>query len=162
MVSYLQEERLYAQLRSLARSRSHGARSTLQPTALANEAWIKLHPTGEHYVDETHFLAVARRAMRQVVLNHAREARTRKRTPPGKRVTMEGLTEHVEEPDALRLDELLRKLARLNRRHARVVELRFFCALTIEETALLLNVSTGTVERDWKLARAWLRRELSG
>ena len=112
--------------------------------------------------DQRHFMRVAARAMRQVLVNYARAMRTRKRE--GRQVqltTLSGIEERTPDSfDALALEEALQKLSLLNSRHAHVVEMRFLCAFTIEETADALGVSHSTVESDWAMARAWLRKHL--
>ena len=154
---------VYAQLRSLAGAAFAGERGNLlQPTALVNEAWLKMEGHLSRLEDRRHFLRVAARAMRQVLANYAQAMRTRKRE--GRRVqltTLSGIEDRPNESfDALALEEALQKLTRLNSRHAHVVEMRFLCAFTIEETAEALGVSQSTVESDWVMARAWLRQVL--
>jgi RNA polymerase sigma factor (TIGR02999 family) len=117
-----------------------------------------------HWQDRSHFLAISARLMRQVLVDHARARNYQKRGGGAQRVTLvDDLGGSDERPhDLVALDEALEALARLNERKAQVVELRFFGGLTLEETAHVLGVSTDTVERDWKLAKAWLLRELRG
>lgn len=161
---------LYSELRAIAGS--HFARQspghTLQPTALVHEAYLKLMRNEDvAWEGKSHFLAVAARAMRQILINHARDKKAAKRGGGAKRITIdEGLTpsgsEAGKELDLIALDEALTKLGELNERQARVVELRFFAGLTIAQTAHVLEVGTTTVEDDWAFARAWLARELRG
>lgn len=156
-------EAVYAQLRSMAGAAFASDRGhLLQPTALVHEAWLKLEGHLGRLEDQRHFLRVAARAMRQVLANYAESMRTRKRE--ARRVeltTLSGIEGRPTESfDALALEEALEQLSRLNSRHARVVEMRFLCALTIEETAEALEVSCSTVESDWVMARAWLRQHL--
>jgi RNA polymerase sigma factor (TIGR02999 family) len=153
-------ELLYGELHALAQAQARPG-GTLQPTVLVHEAWLKLHGNLADLQDRRHFFAVASRAMRQVLANWARAARAMKRGEGRIGVTLDaGLCAPDEPPDVVALDDSLARLATLNERYARVVELRFLCSLSIEETAEALDVSTATVERDWAVAQAWLRREL--
>ena len=156
-----------AELRQLARSylRRERADHTLQPTALVNEAYLRLvDQRGLRWQNRAHFFGIAARLMRQILVDHARARDAEKRG--GADLERLSLTqaERVagrEDVDVLALNEALERLAEFDPQQARVVELKFFAGLTIEETGEVLNVSHATVERDWKLARAWLRRELS-
>lgn len=153
-------ELVYGELHSMALAHARPG-GTLQPTALVHEVWLKLHGHLASLQDRRHFFAVASRAMRQVLANHARDARAQKRGDGRLAVTLEeGLGTDDAAIDVVALDDSLAKLARLNERHARVVELRFLCSLSIAETAEALGVSSRTVESDWAVAQAWLRREL--
>ncbi len=158
---------VYGELGALARvhlARTGEAGHTLQPTALVHEAWLKIATHLEGLRDRQHFFAVASRAMRHVLTDHAKARARRKRDDGGLRVVLhEGLVDGHgrDEIDLVDLDDSLRKLARLDPRHARVVELRIFGGLTIAETARELSVSHTTVEHDWFTAKAWLRRELA-
>jgi RNA polymerase sigma factor (TIGR02999 family) len=157
-------ELLYRELHAMARAKARPD-STLQPTALVNEVWLKLNGKLGDFADRRHFFAVASRAMRQILANAAREARTLKRGGAQRGVTLdEGINGGLGAPDAqldlVALDDSLRKLAELDERQARIVELRFLCSLTIAETASVLGISHTTVEGDWAMAQAWLRREL--
>jgi RNA polymerase sigma factor (TIGR02999 family) len=158
---------VYDQLRGLAREqlRRETSGQTLQPTALVHEAWLRL--IGQTRVDwrgRAHFYAVAATMMRRVLIEGARARKRLKRGGgEGRRLTLEpslALAPASQEVDLLELDEALTKLARLHERQARVVELRFFSGLSVEETAHALEVASRTVEDDWAIARAWLRREL--
>jgi RNA polymerase sigma factor (TIGR02999 family) len=157
---------LYDELRALAQNVMGDRRAgqTLQPTALVHEAFLKLadHPTPEAGKDRGHFLAIAAKAMRGVLVDHARARRAQKRGGAGERVPLEGLEEFFagRESDLLELDEALQKLARADASLAAIVELRFFGGLSVEETARVLGVSVPTVVRDWRLARIWLQRAL--
>jgi len=141
-----------------------GAANTLQPTALVNEAYLRLieWDTGE-WQNRTHFYAVAAKLMRRVLVNQAIARRRRKR---GGSAILVSLTEAVAAPDrsaeVLALDEALKSLAKFDARKSRIVELRFFAGLNAEETAEVLEISSRTVHREWDLARAWLFRELRG
>ena len=154
----------YAELRRLASSVSRqDAGVTLSPTALVNEAWLKLSRSPElGLTSRAHFKRVAARAMRQVLVEAARRRRTGKRGGGGGMVTFDEAL-HATTNDAdelLALDEALDELARLHPRQAMMVESRFFGGLDVAETAELLQVSEATVLRDWRAARAWLAREL--
>ena len=140
---------------------------TLQPTALVNEAYIKLvDQTQVDWQGRTHFFAVGARVMRNLLIDHARGRGRAKRGGAWHRVTLaESLTPftrgELDVDQLLALNEALERLAELDERQGRVVELRFFGGLTVPEVATVLGVSTRTVEGDWTHARAWLRRELS-
>ncbi len=136
---------------------------SLRPTALVHEAYLRLAGGAPvEWRDRSHFYALASRLMRQVLVDHARSHRTRKRGGGAGLVAFdERWTGRGEpEPDLVRLDEALRALAETDERKSRVVELRFFGGFSAEETAAVLGVSPQTVLRDWKLARAWLQREM--
>jgi len=156
----------YGELRQLARAvhGRHGGLATLQPTALVHEAWLKLNPRLDHVENRSHFFAVAARAMRQVLADHAKAARRQKRGGKNHRLTLDdtmqaGVDEDV---DLIDFDDSLRQLAELNARHADIVALRVFGGLTVAEVADELNVSRRTVDSDWAMARAWLENELHG
>jgi len=137
---------------------------TLQPTALVHEAYLRLaRETGTEWEDRAHFLAIAATAMRRVLVDHARARGAAKRGGGRTWVTLhEELAAQAEQSvDVLALDQALTRLSSIDERQGKVVELRFFGGLEIRETALLLKVSEGTVKRDWRHAKAWLRRELS-
>ena len=152
---------VYDQLRRLARRvRSGGTPETLNTTALVHEAYLKM-ADGSGYDDRAHFLGVAAKAMRHVVIDHVRRSRAEKRGGGAEVLPLrETLVGEGADPDLLALDEALERFARVDERGARVIECRFFGGLTIEETAATLGVSTPTVERSWRAARAWLVREL--
>ena len=157
---------VYDELRGLARS--YFARQspghTLQPTALVHEAWVKLAGHDGAWTGRAHFFAVAARAMRQVLMNHARDRNAAKRGGGCDRITLDEAVTPVagagREVDLLALDEALERLSHRSERQARVIELRFFGGLTIPEAAHVLGVGTTTVEDDWHFAKAWLAREL--
>ncbi|MBZ0172558.1 MAG: sigma-70 family RNA polymerase sigma factor [Phycisphaerales bacterium] len=155
---------VYAQLRALAASYlGRGGANTLQPTALVHEAFVRLlGNTQLEYESRAHFFAVAANAMRFVLSDTARSRRAAKRGGGWDRVTLAGIGTDAgdREYDALDIDEALTELAELNERQARVVELRFFGGLTIEQIALVLGVGKRTIDTDWKFARAWLRGRL--
>lgn len=158
---------VYDELRSIARRRLRHERSdhTWNTTALVHEAYLKLIQLDRvQWESRAHFLAIAAQAMRNILVSHAR---ARSRLKRGGGAPHEALDESVVLPAAevdriLALDAALERLAELNPRHARVVELRFFGGMTVEETAVALEVSPGTVKRDWTLLRRWLGRELGG
>ena len=145
--------------------RRERAGHSLQATELVNEAYMKLIDAQQvRWQDRAHFLAMSARLMRQILVDHARARFAQKRGAGGQRITVvEALGGTDERPhDLLALDDALEALARFDDRKSRVVELRFFGGLSVEETAQVLGVSGDTVTRDWKLAKAWLLRELSG
>jgi len=161
---------VYERLRAMAGAlfRGQSPSHTLQPTALVHEAYLKLvdGPGGEKAAWESraHFMAVASLAMRQILADHARARRARKRGGDLHRVTLDepSAQGRTSEVDLLDLDDALAELARLNERHARIVEWRFFGGLTTQEIANLLGVSRTTVDNDWRVARAWLSARLGG
>lgn len=137
---------------------------TLQPTALVHEVYVRLvnHQQTE-WIDRAHFLAVAAKAMRNLLIDHARKRKAAKRGSGGERLTLDAVLDSAAERsiDLLALDEALETLGRLHERQARVVELRFFGGLTVPGAAQVLEVSPATVDNDWRMARAWLTRWLS-
>ena len=138
---------------------------SLQATALVNEAYVRLvDGAAVAFNDRAHFLAVAARVMRRILVDHARARRSQKRAGDAVRVPFDdALVVSNESPyDFAGLDDALQALARFDERKSRVVEMRFFGGLTVEETAAALDVSPDTVMRDWRLAKVWLRRELRG
>ena len=163
--------RVYDELRALADAymRRERAGHTLQPTALVHEAFLRLLrlPPGS-VQNRIHFFALAAQAMRRILADHARRHRAAKRGGGAVRVPLElveGGAPAAPAGDDVAADDLdaaLEDLAKLDERQARVVELRFFGGLSIEETAEVLAVSIATVKRDWLVARAWLHRELRG
>jgi RNA polymerase sigma factor (TIGR02999 family) len=160
---------VYGELRKVARrylSRER-AEHTLEPTALVNEAWLRLRD--QRRVDwqgRTHVLAVAAQAMRRVLVDHGRGHRRQKRGSGQRHETLHDWLnaahrQPVDVDDALALDLALTKLAGVDERQALVVEMRYFGGLTVPEVAEVLGVSTRTVEGEWTHARAWLKRELA-
>jgi RNA polymerase sigma factor (TIGR02999 family) len=155
---------VYNELRRLATAYLRRERSdhTLQPTALVHEAYMRLAvQNGVAWHNREHFLGVAAAMMRRVLVDHARGHNRDKRSG-GVRLSLdeaEGCAADETE-DLVALDEALKRLARRHPRKSRVVELRFFGGLSIQETARILDVSESMVERDWKFARAWLAREI--
>jgi len=157
---------LYEELKRLAAAcfRGQPARCTLQPTALVHEAYLRVGAQApDRWNGRVHFLSTAARAMRQILVDHARRRSTGKRGAGRKPVTLveSSIGELDPDSDLLDLEECLDRLASLDARQARVVELRVFGGLTVEEAAEALGVSRATVEVDWRVAKAWLHRELS-
>ena len=158
---------VHRELRALAGQYFRGERPdhTLQPTALVNEAYLKLiRQKNARWNDRTHFFAVAARAMRQILVDHALKRKRLKRGGDWQRTPLSLVAEELSSQtiDLLAIDEALQKLERLDQRMHQVVELRFFSGLAIKEVAQLLGVSRRTVEGDWSMARAWLLREIDG
>jgi RNA polymerase sigma-70 factor (ECF subfamily) len=154
---------VYEGLRRLADRFLLGA-STLQPTALVHEVYLRLgRQEMGFYADREHFLAIAATAMRQIAVDHARRRRAAKRGGDWARVTLEGVPAQGDEHalDVLDLDRVLGRLAELSPRQAKIAELRLFAGMTVPEAAELLAVSVATVEKDWRQARAWMRVELA-
>jgi RNA polymerase sigma factor (TIGR02999 family) len=156
---------VYDEFRALARHylAQERANHTLQPTALVHEAYMKLvDQTRVDWQGRSHFFAVAAQAMRRILVDHARSRQRDKRGGGRARVVLDeavALSPQKDE-DVLALDEALERLAAVDPRQAKVVELRFFGGLSVEEVAEALGVSKRTVEGDWTFARAWLSREL--
>lgn len=155
---------VYEALRGLAAAylRQERPDHTLQPTALVHEAYIKLAGKDD-WKSQTHFQAVAANAMRQILVDHARAKKAQKRGGDWLRVTLsaEAAAQGAPDIDILALDDALTSLAEIDKRKARVVELRFFGGLTCAEAAEEVGVSPKTAEADWYFARAWLRERLS-
>jgi RNA polymerase sigma factor (TIGR02999 family) len=156
-----------AELRRLARTYMARERKghTLQTTALINEAFMRLVDARTvPWQDRAHFLGIAARLMRRVLVDHARSRGYQKRGGDVRHVSWTEAMAVAPEPDVnlLALDRALDKLAASDARKARVIEMRFFGGLTVEETAEALRVSTDTVKRDWRLAKLWLLRDLEG
>lgn len=158
---------VHRELRQIARRCMAGERAghTYQATALVNEAYMRLVKTANvDWQDRAHFLAIAARIMRRILVDHARARRSKKRGGDAIEISFEDalLAAHEPRNDYEALDDALRALARIDERKSRVVELRFFGGLTVDETASVLNVGPDTVMRDWRLAKAWLQREMLG
>jgi RNA polymerase sigma factor (TIGR02999 family) len=157
---------VYRELHHLAKRymRRERAGHTLQTTALVNEAYLHLVDCGNvQWQNRAHFFAVAARVMRQILVDYARGRRSDKR---GGQEIQVALDEAAEVPqarsgDLIALDDALQSLAKIDIRKSRVVEMRFFAGLTLEEIAEVFKVSSRTVSRDWELAQAWLYREMS-
>ncbi len=155
---------MYDQLKSLARGYFRGERRdhTLQPTALVHEAWVKMiEQSGIGFRNRAHFVGLAAHVMRRVLVDYAREHGAAKRGGKARKVTLIE-SDSVSEPnlELLALDEALSSLAELDPRKAKIIELRFFGGLSIEETAGVLKISRKTVVREWQRARAWLYSQL--
>jgi RNA polymerase sigma-70 factor (ECF subfamily) len=136
---------------------------TLQATALIHEAYLRLVGARTDWRDRGHFYALSSRLMRQILVDHARTRGRQKRGGAAAPISFDeaAVMAPVEPPDLVRLDDALRALAETDKRKSDVVELRFFGGLTAEETADVLRVSPQTVLRDWRLAKAWLQREMT-
>ena len=161
---------LYGELRHIAQAqrRRLGASDTINTTAVVHEVYAKLggRDGGEAYADRDHFLRVAARAMRDVIVDYARSQHRGKRGGPGRPVSLDALgpvagPADLDPDEVLSVDRALDVLARLDPQAARVVELRYFAGLTIEQTAEALGLSPMTVKRRWAVARAWLSDRLS-
>lgn len=167
-------ELVYDQLRSVAHRHRVGwhGNATMNTTALVHEAYLKLEAgVGHDWENQAHFLAVASKAIRHILVNYARD-RTRQKRGDGKpHVPLDQLTSRASEPlestedheaRMLTLDAALRRLETRDRRQSRIVECRFFGDMTIQETAVALGISPASVSRGWSYARAWLCREMKG
>ena len=139
---------------------------TLQTTALVHEAYLRLAGAQDlPWQNRTHFFAIAATLMRRILVEHARKKAASKRGGADVRLTLDeslAMTDRAQGVDVIAVDEALDRLAAVDAQQARVVELRFFSGLSVEETAEALGVSPRTVKRDWAVAKAWLHRELSG
>jgi RNA polymerase sigma factor (TIGR02999 family) len=139
--------------------------NSLQATALVNEAYIRLvDGKAVEWHDRAHFLAVSARVMRRILVDHARARQYQKRGGHAAKVTFDEALVVTNEPgtDFVALDDALEALAKFDERKSRVIEMRFFGGLSVEETAAVLKVSPATVMGDWRLAKAWLKREMRG
>jgi RNA polymerase sigma factor (TIGR02999 family) len=157
---------VYDELKALAAGylRAERADHTLQTTGLVHEAYLKLvDQRRTSWQNRAHFFGIAAQAMRRILVDHARRRQAKKRDA-GRPITLDdelaGANPATEE--VLAVDEALQRLAALDARQARIVELRYFAGLSIEQTAESLEISPATVKRDWLSAKAWLQRELSG
>ena len=162
---------VYDELRRLARSYLRRERSdhTLQPTALVNEAFLRLiDQTRVNWESRAQFFGLAARVMRNILVDYARERSAHKRGGDGQkqtvRLSLDETRLKIDERAAelVALDEALQSLSKIDERKSQVVELRFFGGLSVEETATALGISDKTVMRDWQIAKMWLHRELSG
>jgi RNA polymerase sigma factor (TIGR02999 family) len=157
---------VYDELRQLARRYLRNEREghTLQPTALVHEAFTRLVDQSQvEWQGRTHFFAVAAQTMRRILVEHARKRRAAKRGGQGIRITLDESVAVAErrDLDVISLDDALNGLTRLDATQGKLVELRYFGGLRIEETAELLGVSPATVKREWVAAKAWLYREMT-
>ena len=156
---------VYGELRHLARHYMRGERvaHTLQATALVNEAYIRLIDYRKmQWQNRAHFFAVAAQLMRRILVDHARSRNYAKRGGEQQKLSLSKVDRFADKPDVdlVALDNALKTLEEMNEQQSRIVELKFFGGLTIEEMAEVLEISHATVERDWAVARAWLRREV--
>ncbi len=157
---------IYGELRRLARGhlRRERPNHTLQPTALVNEAFLRLIDQSQvNWQNRAHFFGAAARLMRRILINHAEARRAAKRGGEAERVSLNEV-DHLgveQEMDLIALNEALKNLERVDPQQSQIVELRYFSGLTIEEVAEVMGISPATVKREWSTARAWLRRELS-
>lgn len=156
---------VYGELRKLAASylRVERRDHTLQPTALVHEAFLRLvDQRSVDWANRAHFFGIAAQMMRRILVDHARKRHAAKRDASSFRVVtvLADEPEPDSGPELLALDRALGGLERLDPRQARIVELRFFAGLTVEETAEVAGISTATVKREWRTARAWLKREI--
>jgi len=138
---------------------------TLQTTALIHEAYVRLvDQRNVHWQNRAHFFGIAAQMMRRILIDHARSKKRAKRGGSDIRIsfTEASLKTPDRDLDIVALDEALERLAQIDEQQSRIVELRFFSGLTVEETAEVLSISTATVKRDWSMAKAWLHREISG
>ena len=158
---------VYRELRGVAARQLHRERNgrTLQPTALVHEAYLRLVEQRDvDWQSRAHFFGVAAQVMRRILVDHARRQAARKRGDNLQRVPLEDVIDSssTTEMPVIGLDEALTRLEHVDRGLARIVELRAFGGLTIDEAAHVLRVSPSTVKRDWRTAKAWLTRELGG
>lgn len=156
---------VHVELQKLARHYLRGERRghTLQTSALVNEAYLRLIDQNVTWQNRAHFFGVAAQLMRRILVEYARNRNRFKRGGDQQKVSLTVAVETAwaEDADLIALDDALRSLAEIDPRQSRIVELRYFGGLTIEETAEAIGVSVATVEREWRVARAWLLRELS-
>ncbi len=159
---------LYAELRRLAAATMRDERfdHTLQPTALVHETYLRLTDFHGAWSNRGHFFAVAATAMRRILVEHARGRNAIKRGNGATRLSIDDVdvaasVESTDAVDLVALDDALDRLSTLDARQARIVELRFFGGLTVEETARVVGISERTVKREWQVSRAWLRREMA-
>ena len=157
---------VYSELRRLAGNylRRERAEHTLQPTALVNEAYLKLvDQRNAKWQNRAHFFGISAQLMRRILVDHARQHQAVKRGGSAQqRISITSAERLAKQPevDLLALNEALDELAKMDPQQSRIVELKFFGGLSIEEIAEVLGIGHATVERDWKMARAWLRRQL--
>jgi RNA polymerase sigma-70 factor (ECF subfamily) len=159
--------RVHRELQQIARRCMGGERRghSLQPTALVNEAYLRLVDVQQmSWQNRAHFLAMAARLMRRILVDHARSKGYAKRGGGAAKIALDDALIVPNEPgrDLVALDDALKALAEVDERKSRMIELRFFGGLSVEETAAVLHVSPDTVKRDWRFAKAWMQRELRG
>lgn len=157
-------EAVYVELRRVAQAsmRREAPGHTLQPTALVNEAYLRLTPGASGWESRRHFFGAAAQAMRRILVDHARERLAQKRGAGVERVTLSGvdLPAGTEGVDVLQIDEALQQLGAERPRLAELVTLRYFAGMSIAETAQALGISPATAKRDWAFARAWLQERI--
>lgn len=164
-------EAMYGELRRIAAAQLRRERSdhTLSATALVNEAYLKLSASHLEWSDKNHFLGIAARAMRQILVNHALTYRAEKRGGDWIKLTLTSAAPEIEQKslieeealDVVMLNDALKELEEVDPRQGQIVELRYFAGLSIEETAEVMSLSTATIKREWTLARIYLKRALS-
>lgn len=158
---------VYSELRRLAGNylRRERAEHTLQPTALVNEAYLKLvHQKNAKWQNRAHFFGISAQLMRRILVDHARQHQAVKRGGSAQqRISITSVEKFAQQPqvDLLALNEALDELSKIDPQQSQIVEMKFFGGLSIEEIAEVLSIGHATVERDWKMARAWLRRQLA-
>lgn len=157
---------IYEELKKMAKRymRQQNPAHTLQTTALIHEAYLRMVKQKEkHFENRAHFFGVAAQAMRHILVDYARERHTAKRGGGTRPISLEeaALVTQERAAEVIALDDALKKLEELSQRQSRVVELRYFGGLSVEETAAVLEVSPDTVMRDWSMAKTWLNRALS-
>jgi RNA polymerase sigma factor (TIGR02999 family) len=157
---------VYAELRKMARAhlRREQAGQSLQATALVHEVYLRLVNVNRMTIENrAHFMAMAARLMRQILVDHARRKQAGKRGGAATQVSLDAVSPRTDPPtvDILALNEALDELAAFDTQQCRLVEMKFFAGLTIEEAAQALGISTATVEREWVIAKAWLYQRLS-
>ncbi len=156
---------VYSELRRLASISLNRERPnhTLEPTALVHEAFLRMTNENQpEWQNRAHFFGVASRLMRQILVDHARRHRTRKRGGANEKLTLDNVFAFTQEKsdEVVKLDEALGRLSEKDERQARIVEMKFFGGLSIEEIAAVLEISGRTVKREWMVARAWLHQEI--
>jgi RNA polymerase sigma factor (TIGR02999 family) len=156
---------VYVELRRLASRCLHRERGdhTLQPTALVHEVFLRLtHNDQPPWQDRAHFFGVAARLMRQILVDYARRHRSRKRGGEFEKLTLDAVLAFTPEKstELIMLDQALERLSKFDERQARIVEMKFFGGLSMEEIAGVLDISAKTANRDWTMARAWLHQEI--
>jgi RNA polymerase sigma factor (TIGR02999 family) len=162
-------ERVHGELRRLAAGYMRRERSgrTLQPTAVVNEAYMRLLPQrGVSWENRAHFFGIAAKMMRRVLVDHARRRHAAKRDAgPADPVSISGVASPAQEADhvdVLALHDALSKLSELDPRQSEIVEMKFFAGLTVDEIAKVLDIAPATVKRDWATAKMWLKRQMRG
>lgn len=158
---------IYDELRAIAarEMRRERGEHTLQPTALVHEVFLRLVDKPDlSWESRAHFLNIAAQSMRRILVEHARHRKRQKRGGGAERITLDEQLHApgAGAPDLTDIDEALERLSSLDPRKGRVVELRFFAGLSVEETGRVLGISNATVKREWQFAKAWIQRELSG